>query len=272
MKYTVQSGDTLVTIAATQRVTLGALLDANPQCKANPNVINVGDTLVIPDRDEPIADSATADWLGLLSARYETGGRGPGTVSTGIGDAGGVSYGSYQMTSAGGGTVGRFVAQSDFPWCADFAGLTPGAADFTEKWKEIASRQPKEFQGAQHQYIKRTHFDPLAARVRADDGLDITARCHALQNVIWSTAVQHGPNTPVVHRALAQLKQSGALTFDQPDFDRKLIMAIYAERGRKDEQGTLVYFARNSPAVQQGVANRFVAEQRDALKMIDDEA
>ena len=37
--------------------------------------------------------------LGSLSSKYETGGRGPGTVSSGVGDAGGVSYGSYQMTS-----------------------------------------------------------------------------------------------------------------------------------------------------------------------------
>jgi len=37
--------------------------------------------------------------LGSLSAKYETSGRGPGTVSTGRGDAGGVSYGSYQLAS-----------------------------------------------------------------------------------------------------------------------------------------------------------------------------
>lgn len=37
--------------------------------------------------------------LGTLSSRYETGGRGSLTVSGGAGDAGGVSYGTYQMTS-----------------------------------------------------------------------------------------------------------------------------------------------------------------------------
>jgi len=38
--------------------------------------------------------------LGDLSSKYETGGNGPTTVSSGKGDAGGVSYGSYQMIAA----------------------------------------------------------------------------------------------------------------------------------------------------------------------------
>src|SRR5262249_46471025 len=37
--------------------------------------------------------------LGSLSEKYESGGRGPGTVSTGKGDLGGVSYGTYQLSS-----------------------------------------------------------------------------------------------------------------------------------------------------------------------------
>ncbi|MEO7404886.1 MAG: hypothetical protein ABIU95_14560, partial [Burkholderiales bacterium] len=44
------------------------------------------------------------DWsrwehLGKLSAKYESGGRASGTVSSGKGDPGGVSYGSYQLSS-----------------------------------------------------------------------------------------------------------------------------------------------------------------------------
>jgi hypothetical protein len=44
------------------------------------------------------------------------------------------------------------------------------------------------------------------------------------------------------------------LNLADPEFDKKLIKAIYAERGRKDAQGKLVYFSRNSPEVQKGVA------------------
>ena len=37
--------------------------------------------------------------LGALSAKYETGGRGPAQSRRAQGDPGGVSYGSYQMAT-----------------------------------------------------------------------------------------------------------------------------------------------------------------------------
>jgi hypothetical protein len=227
-----------------------------------------GGTTTVAAPTAAAAASDSSEWLGKLSEKFETGGRGPGTVSTGIGDAGGVSYGSYQMTSRDGGTVGRFVARPEFPWRAEFAGLTPGTDAFTAKWKAIAAAQPREFQAAQHEYIKRTHFDLLVANILANDGLDVTARSHALQNVVWSTAVQHGPNAAVVHNALATLKSQGALAVNAMDFDKNAITAIYMERGRKGANGSLVHFSNNSAAVQQGVAKRFVDELRDALQML----
>jgi hypothetical protein len=210
--------------------------------------------------------------LGKLSEKFEVGNRGPGTVSTGIGDAGGVSYGSYQMTSRGGGTVGLFVARPEFPFRAEFAGLTPGTDAFTAKWKAIAGAQPRVFQAAQHEFIKRTHFDPFVANIHSNDGLDVTARSHAFQDVIWSTAVQHGPNTSVVHNALATLKSQGTPAMNAVDFDKNAITAIYMERGRKGPGSSLVHFSNNSAAVQQGVARRFVDELHDALQMLADEA
>ena len=77
--------------------------------------------------------------LGKLSEKYESGGRGPGTVSTGVGDPGGVSYGTYQLASR----VGRadeFVAKH-YP--DEFAGLKGGTAEFTAKWKALAAADPK---------------------------------------------------------------------------------------------------------------------------------
>jgi hypothetical protein len=206
--------------------------------------------------------------LGKLSERYETGGRGPGVVSTGAGDAGGASYGSYQMTSKpGGGTVARFVAQPDFPFRSKFAGLTPGGSQFTAVWKQLAQTDRDEFQSAQHDYIKRTHFDPLVSKVMNENGVNILTRSNALQDVIWSTAVQHGPGTNVPGVALSRISTRPG----DPSFDSDFIKAIYAERGRKGPNGTLARFSRNSPKVQQGVAQRFRDEQRDALAMLAQE-
>lgn len=204
--------------------------------------------------------------LGSLSEKYETGGRGPGTVSSGAGDPGGVSYGIYQMTSRDGGTVAAFIGQRDFPWAKDLAGLAPGSAEFSARWREIAAREPERFRTAQHDFVRRTHFEPLAARLRRDFGLDVTTRSPALQDVVWSTAVQHGPRTLVVHRALEGLKgRAGALDVAAGDFDARLIRAVYAERGARSAAGQLKYFRRASKAVQEGVARRFAAEERDAL-------
>jgi LysM domain len=278
MQYTIRSGDTLSRIAAVHGTTVQALLNANPRYGANPEVIHVGDVILIPSGEAPgLAEAVPAPFapragwmLGNLSSKYETGGRGPGTVSSGVGDAGGVSYGSYQMTSRPkGGTVARFVAHAGFAWRARFAGRDPGSADFSSEWKALASEAPDAFFEAQHAFIKRTHFDPLVTKVAAEDGIDVTLRSPALQDVIWSTAVQHGPNTPVVHRAIAAAGGAPSLEPADRERDRHFIIAIYAERGRRSPAGDLVYFSRNSKAVQDGVARRFRDEERDALRMLD---
>ncbi len=125
----VRSGDNLSKIAKAHRITLQQLLDANPTFKANPNRIRVGDVLNIPNgqtvlddqpppvQSQPQPQPSPGRILGKLSEKFETSGRGPGTVSGGQGDPGGRSYGSYQMTSKpNGGTVKRFVSQPNFPF------------------------------------------------------------------------------------------------------------------------------------------------------------
>ena len=300
MTYTIKAGDTLSKIAARNGLTVAQLLQANPQI-SDPNKISVGQVLNLPngsaatentrplpgnpvaanpvqpistDNTQPLPSNpvsvaagaigkALADALGALSAKYETGGRGPGTVSTGAGDPGGVSYGSYQMATKMG-TVGRFIAQAGFPWAKDFRGLAPGTAQFTAVWKRIATNQTDDFQHAQHSFIKATHYDLLCAKVRSENKVDINTRSRAVQDVVWSTAVQHGGATPIIGRAIASL--SCALA--DPTYDKQLICAIYAERGRKKPDGNLAYFSKSSPSVQAGVARRFRDEQVDALAML----
>jgi LysM repeat protein len=282
MIHTVKSGETLSGIAGIHGITLAKLLDANPALKANPNVVQVGAKLNIPELQispvqppapapapqpaaPPKPQPAAGHVLGKLSERFETGGKGPGVVSTGAGDAGGRSYGSYQMTSKpGGGRVKQFVSQTDFRFRDRFVGLVPGTDAFTAAWKTLARERPDEFHAEQHEFIKRTHFDPLAKKIRTESGLDVPTRSHALQDVIWSTAVQHGPGSGIPVRAIGTLTvQPG-----DPAFDRQLIKAIYAERGRRKPDGTLAHFSRNSLEVQRGVARRFVDEERLALEML----
>jgi type VI secretion system (T6SS) spike protein VgrG3/LysM domain-containing protein len=242
-----------------------------PEATPEVSPVNVDTTQPLPKAAVAAAagalGQAMADELGALSAKYETGGRGPGTVSTGAGDYGGVSYGSYQMASKMG-TATRFVSQPGFPWANDFKNLTAGTAQFTAVWKRIAADQTDAFQKSQHAYIKATHYDLLCAKVLSDDNVDINTRSGALQDVIWSTAVQHGGATSIVHRAISAL----SCGCSDPTYDKQLISAIYAERGRKKPDGNLVYFSRSSPGVQASVSKRFKSEEQDALAMLAKEA
>lgn len=285
MTYVVKAGDTLSKIAKRNGITVTQLLQFNPQI-TNPDKIKVGDAINLPDTSientkplppAPVASkpaapvsaaagaigAALAEELGSLSAKYETGGRGPGTVSTGAGDPGGVSYGSYQMASKMG-VPTRFVTQAGFPWLADFRNLKAGTAPFTACWKRIASAETDAFQRAQHAFIKKSHYDLLAAKILNEDKLDVNTRCRALQDAVWSTAVQHGGATPIVHRAIGNV----SLPKSDPGYDEQLIRAIYAERGRKKADGNLAYFSKSSPSVQKGVSNRFKNELQDALAML----
>jgi hypothetical protein len=225
---------------------------------------------VAPSPPAGASGSAPTFVLGGLSTKFETGGHGSTTISSGVGDPGGVSYGTYQLKSQpDGGTVKQFVSQPDFPFRNDFAGLVPGSAQFSAKWRDIASRFPENFKAAEHEFIKRTHYDPLCAKIESDDGVDIAHCSHALQDVVWSTAVQFGPNIPIVHPALQKMRAAGTFSPASPQFDRNAIIAIYAERGPKDANGVLVHFHSSPPKEQNSVANRFVEEQADALKMLD---
>lgn len=240
------------------------------QSRFNYVLVNVS-TQGAPSTQTQATTPANSDQarIGGLSEQYESGGRGPGTVSSGAGDPGGVSYGTYQLA----GNMNRpqqFLANEGSRWAAEFNGATPGTAAFTATWRAIVAREPEAFGAAQHDYIQRTHYQVQADQVQTQTGVDVTARSAALRDVVWSTSVQHGPETQVVARAVANVRAQGVSPSDGQAYDRALINAIYDERGRRNDNGGLAYFSSSSASVQASVANRFADERRDALAMLGD--
>lgn len=164
--------------------------------------------------------------LGSLSEEYESGGRGPGTVSGGVADPGGVSYGVYQLASKTG-TCAAFVKAEGKAWADRFAGK-PGEKAFSDSWKAIAAADPDGFRNAQHAFIERTHYLPVVQAVIARKGLDLDRRKDAVRDATWSCAVQHSGAPNILIDAIDRVDPATART--DARYDRKLVRAIYDAR------------------------------------------
>lgn len=198
--------------------------------------------------------------LGSLSAKYESSGN-PGTIADTPGDPGGKSYGVYQFASNMGSLNSFLVWLSDqdknlYEKLMDARNIDGGyGKNFDEVWKKIASENSQYFYDLQHTYIKGPYFDSVVSYFKGK-GFDIESRSKALQNVVWSTAVQHGVGGAESIIGGQDLTKS----------DREIIIGIYNERMKVN-----VHFISSSAAVKQSVYNRFKTELQDALAMLEAE-
>ncbi|MFC4291484.1 LysM domain-containing protein [Sphingorhabdus arenilitoris] len=288
--YTVRSADTLGAIARANGLPLSSLIAANPQI-ANPNRIFPGDVITIPARSgggiasnaggvaatssaAPVAAGTGSapsgpHRLGSLSETYESGGRGPGTVSSGRGDPGGVSYGVYQL-STNAGTLQTFMRNEGSRWAGELRGLTPGSGDFSAKWRAIAEREPQAFRAAQHAFIERTHYQPVISDILAGRGIDLNARHNAVRDAVWSVSVQHAGAKTIINRAVAATDAQMART--DPNYDRALVQNIYAERSRyvlDVAQNNSRLNSAERAQLRDVVRTRYPAELRDAMAMFN---
>lgn len=189
----------------------------------------------LPARGEGSAHRPGMRRLGELSMVYETSFR-PGqeaqaaaVVSSGIGDAGGVSYGAYQLASSRKGSrqVQAFLRADGARLAHRFGTHDPEQRNgmFGKIWKEIAAENALAFFELQHAYIARTHFNPVVRYVGNVNGVDITTLSHAVQNVVWSMSVQHGKAPKLVASAFQKAGPPPATP--SKDYDRALINTLY---------------------------------------------
>ncbi|MBV8970949.1 MAG: hypothetical protein JO290_01520 [Sphingomonadaceae bacterium] len=213
----------------------------------------------------PPAPKATGHRLGNLSMQHETG-HFPGeeaaaaaTVSDGKGDPGGKSYGAYQLNSARakGAVVLTFLREEGARWAPGFAGTDPTVAGaFEREWKRIAAAEPDAFFAAQHDFIKRSHYDRVVTKVLKEAKIDIDKGGDAVRDVVWSMSVQHGGAAKIVETALGKVAGMGHI--GERDYDRTLINALYDARE--------AYVIKIK---QPGLVKRYKKERANALKMLD---
>lgn len=191
--------------------------------------------------------------IGFISARFESGDRGVLAVSSGQGDAGGVSYGRYQLASETG-TMRDFLNSPHGEMYRErFRGLQPGTEAFTRRYLEVAEEQGDLFDQAQRDYIISTHFEPLKNKLQRTIGLDIDSRSPVLRELVFSTAVQYGPQSDVIEMALAG-RDLERLT------DLQILRLVQTYKLNTVDS----YFRSSSPAVRDAVRQR-IAEEEKAL-------
>ena len=210
--------------------------------------------------DAELAAKGTEGWsLGQTSARFESGGRGAATISSGRGDHGGASYGTYQLSSKTG-TLNDFLQSSGY--ALSFEGMKPGSKEFNAQWRSLAQTDPN-FAKAQHNYIKETHFDPAMTSLKRA-GIDLSGRGAAVQDMVWSTANQFGAGNAKRGSGGAGLirKAIGRRNIEEMT-DEEIISAVQDYKLANNAK----LFKSSSASVQRGTANRAAEEKKQLLAL-----
>jgi lysozyme family protein len=212
--------------------------------------------------------------LGDLAAKFESGR--DGIAAIGYDRKGGTSYGKYQIASRVG-TMDAFLSylQDKAP---DLAGRLKAAGpantggrngQMPTEWRKIAAEQPERFERLQSDFIHTSHFAPAMRGIAQSTGLAFDKMPKALQEVLFSTAVQHGPAgaTRIINQAVEQvgaqkLKSSGdgKKSAATRKAEEQLITQIYNLRAGQ--------FVSSTAQVQSSVRNRLKQEMREAIQML----
>ncbi len=209
--------------------------------------------------------------LGVLSGRFESGEAGISAI--GYDSVGGTSYGKFQIASKTG-TMQEFLkylesAAPDLQKRLKAAGPanTGGKrGGMPAEWQKIASEQPDRFETLQTNFIKESHFMPALNSIAEKTGLKIAEFSGAIKEVLFSTAVQHGPNgaARIFARAVDKIGSDklGQAKIEPEQLKKtgeNLIREVYAQRSGQ--------FSSSTPQVQGAVKNRLKAEMNIALDM-----
>lgn len=211
-----------------------------------------------------LRESAPTNPLGTLSARFESGNR--DIEAIGYDRRGGTSYGKYQISSRAG-SMERFIhfLENKTPeWASKLQAAGPAntgstAGKMPEAWKAIAAENPVQFGNLQHAFIRHDHYMPARDMILEQTGLNFDQAPVALQEVLWSTAVQHGPTGAA--RIFTQAADRFLTQSDSTQNPQDLIEEIFDIRSHQFESSTA--------KVQNAVKNRFTQEKQLAFAMLN---
>lgn len=197
-----------------------------------------------------------ANMRGHISAQFESG---SSNATIGYDSNGGTSYGKYQLSSRQGSLKGwvDHIAKRDETGRAIAAEIAPLLAQantgsrkgaLPEKWKELAAQYGEYFESTQREYLMASHYEPALKSIKSQALREMILDDDSLQEMLYSTAVQHGPAgaASVLNAAWREGMSRDAL-----------IDAVYDERGTR--------FGKSSQEVRESVRKRF-GEERELIR------
>lgn len=208
--------------------------------------------------------------LGELAAKFESGA--DGIAAIGYDGKGGTSYGKYQIASRVG-TMSAFLNYLEDK-APDLAARLKGAGPantgsrrgrMPSEWQKIAAEEPGRFEALQSDFIRTSHFEPAMQAIAATTGVAFERLPEAYQEVLFSTAVQHGPSgaTRIVSQALQKVDAEKLHNQAGPSGRKageQLICRIYDLRAGQ--------FLSSTSHVRSAVRSRLRQEMREALDML----
>lgn len=209
------------------------------------------------NRVEPVV---TNEVRGSLATMFESGAAG-NIAAIGYDATGGTSYGKYQFSSARG-TMDDFLTYLD-THASDISLHLRAAGDVNTgsrqgemptAWQEVASIDPVRFEKMQDAFMQSRYFTPVASVLQ--DKMNVARMSSAMEEVLLSTSLQHGPSGAVKIFA----KAFGATGGFSEEMQEAFIKNVYAQRTKE--------FATSSPQIQASVQSRLNAELTVALSML----
>lgn len=192
----------------------------------------IGHHPIMPQLDDWI--TSLSDDVGALARKTESHDD-SARISTGKGDAGGPSYGSYQLVQNRG-QVPEFLATEGAPWAKELGAAPIYSEQFKSIWQAIARREGQKFKDAENAFARRTKYNPVMRAISEVLDFNLNTRSVAVRGAVTAAANHMGPGGPthdnggygVVRRAIVQTDQS--LSRDDSDYDRQLVDNIYGQR------------------------------------------
>lgn len=173
------------------------------------------------------------DGLGGISARWESGSRASEAIGWDV--RGGTSYGKYQL-SAKKGTMDAFIKYLEQQGHTEMAGKlrAAGSAEtggtggkMPEVWKELA--RSGQLKNLEHEFIKSSHYDPAFRSLKPELQKMIKDN-PALQEMLWSTSVQHGPSGKAYSGGAGDIFNRAFKAGVTPE---QLVESVYADRSTR---------------------------------------